>query len=87
MIRTLYKNRASILILVLWIIGLLSLFAVQIGLIIRQRIQLLSRTEQNQKLRFLTQVGIKKGIAALRMDLRENSDAYTPYGKYFRQPY
>jgi type II secretory pathway component PulK len=79
-----FNRRASVLILALWTVAFLSLFAVYIGLRIRQRVSLLARIEQRSQLRFLAEAGIKKAIAVLRDDIRRNGFGYSPYAKYNR---
>lgn len=78
------NNRGSILVLAMWVMLLLSIFAVQVGMRIRQRATLLSRLESKSQLRHAAEAGIKKGISALKTDLQRNKFIYTPYGKFYR---
>jgi len=78
------KQSGSILILALWTLTFLSVFAVHIGINIRQRAGLLSRIENRSKLERIAESGIKKAIALLRHDLRQNKRVYTAYGKQYR---
>ena len=72
-------NKGSILILALWTLTFLTVLAVQIGLIIRQRISLVSRIESRLQLQDMATAGIQKAIAALRLDLTRNGNIYTSY--------
>lgn len=74
MFSKLKHNRASILIFTIWILGILSVFAIQMGLLIRQRITVLSRLEQREILRKTAEAGVKKAIAAIRMDRRREGE-------------
>ena len=78
------NNKASILILALWTLVFLTVLAVQIGLIIRQRVSLISRIEVRERLRDVASSGIQKAISALRLDLLRNGGLYTVYGKSYR---
>ena len=83
--RSYKKNRqGSILILAVWTVLFLSIFAAKIGLRIRQRVTLLSRLETRSKLHFIAEAGIKKAIAGLRVDLVKNKGLYSSFGKYYR---
>lgn len=78
------NDRGSILIFTLWTLAFLAILASYIGLTVRQRATLLSKVETRSTVRFLADAGIKKGIAALRQDLKRNNMTYTPYGKFYR---
>jgi general secretion pathway protein K len=78
------KKRGSILVLALWTVVLLSVFAVQMGLRIRQRATLLSRIESRNKLRAISEAAVKKAISTLRQDLNRNQGLYSAYGKFYR---
>lgn len=69
--------KGSILILSLWVLSFLTIFAVQIGLQIRQRIMLVSRMEERSQLRLIADAGIKKGIALLRQGFMSDGARYT----------
>lgn len=79
-----YNRRGSILILALWTLGLLTVFAVQIGLTVRQRVTLLSRIETRSQLRLLAASGVKKAIALLRKDFDPSVMAASAYSKFYR---
>ncbi len=78
------KKNGSILILALWTLTLLSMFAVYIGMRIQQRAILLSRLEDRSQLHYLAEAGVKKALAALKNDLRAHNRQYTAYGKFYR---
>ncbi|MBP9854348.1 MAG: general secretion pathway protein GspK [Candidatus Omnitrophica bacterium] len=78
------SHRGSILILTLWTLTLLTIFAVNIGLRVRQRVFLISRIENRGDLHFMAQAGVKKAIAVLRRDLTQNAQIYTSAGKASR---
>ena len=79
-----FHQRGSILIFSLWTISLLSLFAVYIGLKVRQRASLLARIESHSHLRFIASAGVKKSIAALRSDIVRHGFTTTAEGKTYR---
>ncbi|MCM8800547.1 MAG: general secretion pathway protein GspK [Candidatus Omnitrophica bacterium] len=60
------KKTASILILSLWTLCLLSTFSVYLGYNIRQKLTLIKRIEQKQQLRFLSEAGIKYALAQIK---------------------
>ena len=62
---TLRKERASVLILSLWMIGLLTVFAVYLGLSVRQKLDFLGRMEARNKLYFIAEAGIKKAVSQI----------------------
>ncbi len=78
------NEKASILILTLWTLAFLSIFAVLIGFHVRQRIDLLIRLEDRSRLRFVVEAGVKKAIVALKKDLQINGAKYSTYGKISR---
>lgn len=78
------SKTGSVLILALWTVVFLSVFAVQIGMKVQQKATLLLRLETRSKLHFIADAGIKKAIATIRMDISRNGNVYTPYGKYYR---
>ncbi len=63
-------SKASILIVALWSVALLSAFAVILNSQVRQYLTLAKRLEQKDKLRFIAQAGIWKGI----MEIKNNPD-------------
>lgn len=58
-----------ILVMALWTLSLLTIFAVNLGLSIRQKITLLSRLERRQMLLSIAESGIRKAIAMDRWTL------------------
>ena len=78
------SRRGSILILALWVLSFLTIISVNIGLRIRQKINLISRIETRSQLHHIASAGIKKAISALKSDLRRNNQSYTPSGKEYR---
>ncbi len=57
------KPKGSILLLVLWTLSLLSVFAVSLGFSVQQRLVLLERLETRNKLCLIAQAGVKKAMA------------------------
>ncbi|MBU2102271.1 MAG: hypothetical protein ABH865_06035 [Candidatus Omnitrophota bacterium] len=57
-----FRRAASILILVLWSLVLLAVFAVIAGYSVRQKLTVLKRLSQRQDARFLNEAAINKGI-------------------------
>ncbi len=55
--------RGTILIMALWVLGFLSVFAVTIGVHVRQKITLLSRLEKRSALQHLAEAGVRKAKA------------------------
>ena len=59
------RRKGSILVLVLWTLGLLSVFAVYLGDGVRQRLEFLSRIETRNTLQWIAEAGVKRAIAAI----------------------
>lgn len=77
------KQKGSVLIFSLWALAFLSVFAVQIGMRIRQRATLVVRLEERSQLRYAAEAGIKKAISALKKDaMRHQTDAGNYSKKY-----
>lgn len=74
-------HQGSVLILTLWAVTFLTIFSVNIGLKVRQRVTLISRVENRSQLHLLAQAGVKKSIAVLRRDLEQHAQIYTSLGK------
>ncbi|MBF0523200.1 MAG: general secretion pathway protein GspK [Candidatus Omnitrophica bacterium] len=72
------------LILTLWVLSFLTIFAVSIGLRVRQRVTLVSRLEDRNQLYYVTQAGIQKAIAALRKDYQRSGQNFSSYSKFYR---
>ena len=66
------KEKGSILILVLWTLGLLSVFALYLGIGIRQRLDFLKRIETRNKLYLIAEAGVKKAVTQLGNFENEN---------------
>ena len=56
------RSKGSILILTLWSISLLVIFALYLGVIVRQRLTLATRLEERYKLRLIAEAGAKRAI-------------------------
>lgn len=78
------SRKGSVLIFAIWLTLFLSIFAVQIGLRVRQRAHFLSRLETRSQLSLMAESGIKKGISLIRADHKRSPGRFTPYSKYFR---
>ncbi len=78
------SDKGSILILTLWAVAFLGIFASYIGLQIGQKALLLSSLEHRNELHYIAEAGIKKAIAALRMDASRNGKRYSSYSKAYR---
>lgn len=60
--------RGSILIIVLWVLCLLSTFAVILGQTVRQRLALLGRLQERDKLHYISEAGIRTAILELNKE-------------------
>ena len=60
------SQRGSILILALWSLGLLTVFALLIGTRVQQKIFLLSRIEKRTRVYDAAEAGIRKAVALLK---------------------
>lgn len=85
MILFLNKNdrRGAILIVALWTMSFLAIFAAYVGLRVRQRVSLLSRVEMRSQLRFLTESGVRKSISAIKLEFERNQGILTGSGKQY----
>ena len=82
---TFLKNKkGSVLILAIWTLMFLTIFAVHIGLRLRQRVMVLSNLLDKSELRWIAASGVKKSISALKLDLLTNNLIYTTNGKIYR---
>ncbi len=70
-------SRGSVLIITLLALCLLTVFCVQLGYGMRQKLTLLGRLERQEKLRLATEAGVKACIAAVKIAEDEESDALT----------
>ncbi len=71
------KKSGAILILALWTMSFLTIFAAYVGLRVRQRASLLSRIEERSQLRFLAESGVRKAIAVIRKEMTNNAGQWT----------
>jgi general secretion pathway protein K len=78
------KRRGSILILALWTLTMLSVFAATIGLTIRQRINLMGRVEKRSELRQMADAGVKTAVSALKLNMYQNGNGFNNMTKYYR---
>ncbi len=78
-----YPRKGSVLILSLWLLLLLTVFSINIGLRIRQRVELVNRIESRMRLHHLAQAGIKKGISVLKHCLSLADNQYSAYTKNY----
>ena len=69
------RHKGSILIIALWSLCLLSAFAVILNYQIRQKLVLANRLDQRDKLRFIAEAGIQKGIMELKNDPERTYDS------------
>lgn len=60
------SNRGSVLVIALWALILLTVFAVHLAVIARQKITLARRLDERDKLFYVAEAGVKKAIAELR---------------------
>jgi type II secretory pathway component PulK len=70
--KILLKRRASVLIMVLWALTLLAVFAAQIGMMTRDKISFLARAERRSILLLAAKSGIAKAIAVIQNDRLKN---------------
>ncbi len=59
-------SRGSILILALWALCALTIFAVQLGTIVRQKLALMDRLDSRSRLYFIAEAGVQRAFAELR---------------------
>jgi len=78
------EKQGSILILTLWVLTFLTVFTIQVATKVNQRIALLSHLEDQSQLRLIASSGIKKAIAALRLDYFRGGGQYSAYNKSYR---
>jgi general secretion pathway protein K len=60
------SNGGSVLVIALWALILLTVFAVHLAVIARQKIMLARRLDERDKLFYIAEAGVKKAIAELR---------------------
>jgi len=76
------KKSGSVLVIALWSLFLLTIFAVQLAVIVRQKITLVHRLDQRDRLFYVAEAGIKKAIVELRKeDAIPDADVFAePWG-------
>ena len=67
------RNQGAILIIALWSLGFLAVFALTLSTIVRQKIELLSRLENRNKVHLVAEGGVTKAIAILKRDFEINA--------------
>lgn len=72
MIPKIKQRSGSVLLMVLWALGLLTVFTIQIGLTMQGKISFLRRMERNSILRDAAKSGIIKAVAMIKTDRLEN---------------
>jgi len=60
------KHRGSVLFLVLWTLLLLATFAIILNVNIRQKLELSSRLNRREKIRYIAEAGVKKAITTIQ---------------------
>src|SRR5690349_12312883 len=65
------SRKGTVLILALWSLGLLVVFALAIGMRIQQKITLTSRLEKRAQLYYAAEAGIKRAVSLLKKDLAQ----------------
>lgn len=68
-------ERASILVIALWSLCLLSAFAVISGYNVRQKIALVKRLDERENLRLIAQAGARKAVVELRKESQSSCDS------------
>ena len=68
-------SRGSVLLIALWSLCLLTVFAVYLGYGVRQKITLIERLNSRDNLHFIADAGLKQAIAELRREDRTEYDA------------
>lgn len=71
------SNRASILIIALWSVSLLTTLAVILGFQVRQKLVLVKRLDERDSGRLIAEAGVKKAIAELALESTEEFDSLT----------
>ncbi|MFH0827846.1 MAG: general secretion pathway protein GspK [Candidatus Omnitrophota bacterium] len=71
------RNKASILIMVLWSVSFLTTLAVILGFQVRQKLVLVKRLEERDNGRLIAEAGVKRAIAELVVEKEEDFDNLT----------
>lgn len=66
-------TKASILLLVLWSLSLLAVFSVVLGYGVRQKLSLVKRIDERERLHFIAEAGVKKALFELQ---KQNAQGY-----------
>ena len=69
--------KGSSLILSLWVLFLLTIFVVTVGSTVRQKVTLVQRIEEKNKLRLIAEAGVKRAIAEFKKEDLTNYDTLT----------
>ncbi|MBN1405358.1 MAG: general secretion pathway protein GspK [Candidatus Omnitrophica bacterium] len=69
------KARGSVLMLSLWCMCLLTMFAAYLGYNVRQKLMLVKRIEERSKLRFAAEAGVKKAISIVKAQEQKTYNA------------
>lgn len=72
---SLRRETSSILLVALWILAMLSVFAVYVGHIVIERINVLSRIEDDEELHFIAESGVKMALAQFNLNKYPSSFA------------
>ncbi len=78
------SDTGTVLILVLWALGLLTVFAVHIGARVQQKIHLLSRLDKRARLHLTAVGGVQKARAVFHTDLKINGSSNPAQKKRIR---
>jgi general secretion pathway protein K len=62
------NKRASIIVLVSWVLVFLSIFSLSLGFLVRQRLRMVQHLENREKLRFIADAGVKRAISLLKRE-------------------
>ena len=68
------KDHGSVLIMALWALGMLTVFTIQIGMTLQDKIAFLSRADHKDILRMAARAGIYKAMATIKTESRQNKD-------------
>ena len=79
-----FRQSGTILVFTLWSLGILTIFAIQLGVIIRQKITFVKRLDERHKLDILAKSGVKKAVKVLRKDPEFDKGVYTVSRKMHR---
>ncbi len=75
------RSKGVILIFALWTLTFLSILALQLGMMVRQKIMVLTRLERRSQLRALADAGARKAIAILKENAKSQGINYNPVNK------